>query len=331
MDQKKLQKFANNTLTNAKEVEEVVNWIESDEKNREEYNRIKNTWSYLSFMNFSTILQSQSRKEHGRRFVLSVFVKYAAIIFLAFLAGGASFFLFWVNSPSYVSSYNEIVVPYGETAEVILSDQTHVWLNSGSKLKYPTAFENRNRRVELEGEAYFKVQKNTKKPFIVATSHLNINVLGTSFNVEAFEDSKTINITLVEGIVNLEDQSGNVLTELKPNQKAAFDRYSNTLRLEKKVDTKMLTSWKEGIIYFENQQLDEIAKRLENWFNLKIVFQDPSLKEVRYTGAILKNKPIDQIFEILKYTADIDYSMKIKDTERSVVYIKKRPMGKSNN
>ncbi|WP_010665624.1 FecR family protein [Marinilabilia salmonicolor] len=322
MDREKLQKFVDNSLTDSGEIEEVINWIELDEKNREEYNRLKNTWSYLGFKNFNTILQIQNRNKHTRRFILSTFVRYAALIILAFMAGGASFFLYWLNIPSNASSLNEIVVPYGETAEVILSDHTHVWLNSGSKLKYPTAFDNRNRRVELEGEAYFKVQKNEKKPFIVSTSHLNVNVLGTSFNVEAFEGAETINVTLVEGKVNIEDSAGGILADLNPNENAAFDRESKILKIEKKVDTKMLTSWKDGIIYFENQQLRDIAKKLEHWFNLNIVFQDPTLKEVRYTGAILKNKPIDQIFEILKYTTDIDYSMKINDTEPSVVFIK---------
>ncbi|WP_016778781.1 FecR family protein [Anaerophaga thermohalophila] len=322
MDQKKLQKFADNLLTDRYELEEVINWIEANEKNRAEYNRIKNTWSYLAFRNFDTILQQRNIKESIRRFILHPFLKYAAIILLAFLAGGASVFMFWSNAPFYASDYNEVVVPDGETAEVILSDRTHVWLNSGSSLKYPSAFENKIRRVELSGEAYFKVEKNEQKPFVVATSHLNVKVLGTSFNVEAFDASKAINVTLVDGKVNIENKGGDVLAELNPNEKAAFDRSSNVLRVEKKVDTKMLTSWKEGIIYFEDQRLDEITKRLEHWFNLKIVFLDTSLKEVRYTGAILKNKPIDQIFEILKYTTDIDYSMEIKDTEPSVVYIK---------
>jgi ferric-dicitrate binding protein FerR (iron transport regulator) len=213
----------------------------------------------------------------------------------------------------------------GESAEVILADQTHVWLNSGARLAYPSNFHGKTRGVKLTGEAYFEVKRNEKQPFEVNTHGLIINVLGTSFNVDAFEGSKLVNVTLVEGKVNLENVEGKVLATLAPNENASYNTNNNTIEISK-VNTTFYTSWKEGTIYFKDEKLVDIAKKLERWYNVEVVFDQESVKELKFTGAILKNKPIDQIMEILKYTSDVDYSIDIRINKPNMVHFKKMPM-----
>jgi transmembrane sensor len=244
---------------------------------------------------------------------------------LAFFVGGKLFPFIKNLIIGPRENYNEVIVPLGESAEVVLSDQTHVWLNSGSKFKYPSEFNTGSRMVELSGEAFFDVTKNKKQPFIVITPELRVKVLGTNFNLEATPNSEITNITLVEGIVNVESSNEKFISQLKPNQRAIFNRKSHTLKISQ-VDTKLYTSWKKGIIYFRDEPLEKIASKLENWFNLEIIFDDPELKKIKYTGTILKNKPIDQLLDILSYTANVDSEIEIKNLNPSVVHIKRKPM-----
>jgi len=323
MDQEKLHRFATNRMTDEGEIKEVLDWIESDEANRDEYNRIKNLWSYLDFMSFSEVdSHNKDRRSRIRYFYSSGLLKYAAIIILAFIAGGYLASSFQVGFFADKLTYNEVIVPRGESAEVVLADQTRVWLNSGATLKYPTHFGEDQRDVELTGEAYFDVQQDRQKPFFVNTSNVRVNVLGTSFNVEAFSDANTVNVTLVEGRVKLETPEGELLSELKPTERASYNISKKEVHVTN-VDTKLYTSWKEGIIYFKNESLGTIARQLEQWYNLEIVFEEPSLKEQKYTGTILKNKPVDQILDILKFTIDVTYEMEIRNLKPNVVYVKK--------
>ena len=152
-----------------------------------------------------------------------------------------------------------------------------------------------------------------------------INVLGTSFNVEAFSQSKFTNVTLVKGKVNIENREGKVLAVLSPNENASYDAGKNKIEVSK-VNTAFYTSWKEGTILFKDEKLADIAKKLERWFNVEIVFDQESVKELKFTGSVLKNKPVDQIMEILKYTSHIDYTIEVRNQLPNVIHLKKMPM-----
>ncbi len=328
MEERKLHEFARNTLTDRKEIGAVIDWIEADPAHKRAFIRIKNLWSYMDFKDFEDLNKSENFQTNTRRHFISGMLKYVAIFIMAFFAGGSVFYSVFHNGLTGAVGYNQIVVPRGQSAEVILPDQSKVWLNSGAIMKYPTTFGKKYRDVELCGEAFFDVKKKKNIPFRVKTSDIRVNVLGTSFNVAAFRKSESIDVTLVEGKVRIELPNGDLLSELKPNKKASFNRHSKTLNVSE-VDTKFYTSWKEGILFFRNEPLDNIAQRLELWYNVEITFEEPRLKELKYSGSILKNKPIDQILEILKYTANIDYSIEVSDLEPIVIIIKEMPMEKS--
>ncbi len=327
MDKEKLYRFALNQLANQSDIEEIVNWIEASEENKEEFETLKNLWAISGFANYDTyvgIKESRTIDHKGKHFIRLRLLKYAAIFVFAFLIGSLSVYFVKMH---YVSglALNEIIVSEGESAEVYLSDSTHVWLNSRTKLIYPAQFHGKTREVQLSGEAYFDVAHHPGNPFHVKTTQLTVEVLGTSFNVESYEQENDVSVTLVEGKVSLQNSAGKVLTELAPGENANYDLIEKKINI-KTVDTDFFTSWKDGYLVFKDETLVEIAKKFERWYNLKVIFDDEQIKHVRYTGTILKSKPIDQVLEILKYTTGIDYSIEIINNKPSIIHLKSKPM-----
>lgn len=327
MNNEKLHKFALNQLTEETDIEEVVNWVEASKENKEEFETLKNLWAISGFANYDSyagVEQGKTVVLGSKRLIPLYLLKYAAVFVLAFFIGSLSIY-FIGNQDSAELASNTVIVPYGESAEVYLSDNTHVWLNSGTKLVYPAKFEGKTRNVELTGEAYFDVSHNPENPFHVQTPELTIEVLGTSFNVEAYNKTAEVNVTLVEGKVNLQNTLGSILTELSPGENARFDLAQKKIRIAK-VNTDFFTTWKDGYLLFKDETLEEMALKFERWYNVKVIFDDEAIKQIKFTGTILKNKPIDQVFDILKYTADIEYSIKIINNKPSIIHLKTKPM-----
>lgn len=169
-----------------------------------------------------------------------------------------------------------LTTPRGKDYHVKLSDGTEVWMNADSKLEFPEHFTGNQRKVKLQGEAYFQVAKDTDHPFIVETEYFNTTVLGTTFNVKAYS-AKDANIVLIEGSVEVTVGKHSKL--LNPNQQAIVNP-SGTITL-RKVDTYPYIQWREGFFYFENQTLFEIMQELGRWYNVNIAFDDPDKMNLR--------------------------------------------------
>uniref|UniRef100_UPI0032173610 FecR family protein n=1 Tax=uncultured Draconibacterium sp. TaxID=1573823 RepID=UPI0032173610 len=327
MNRETLYKFTLNKLTNDREIEKVINWIESSEANKKEFETLKNLWAISGFANYSSYAAEKSGEVLSlpkRRVNLAFLTKYAAIFIFAFLIGGISVYLL-ENKESHTITWNEIIVPEGESAEVYLSDNTHVWLNSNTKLLYPSRFKGNKRDIKLSGEAYFDVAHNSKNPFYVHTTELTVAVKGTSFNVQAYDNDKKINVTLIDGKVCLQNPDGQVVSELSPGENARYDLTKRNIYVSK-ANTEFYTSWKEGYLVFKDAKLEDIVRKFERWYNITVTFDDEEIRQIEFTGTILKNKPIDQIFDILKYTAGIDYSIEIINNKPSIIHLKKKPM-----
>ncbi len=247
-------------------------------------------------------------------------LKYAAIIVLAFIAGN-------VIKPSLPADkeirYSEITVPFGQMSQIKLSDGTKIWLNSGTTLRYPERFAENSRSVSIEGEAYFEVAKMSHKPFNVNTTELNIEVLGTSFNLSAYKDDAATLVTLVEGKVVVQDNTGKTIAQLIPGQMAIKNKQTNTLEISN-VETAFYSAWIAGKIFFDDEPLDQIATKLERWFNVEITFADQQLKSHRFTGTILKNKPVDQIMQALELLSPIHFKHQINANGKDKITIYKK-------
>lgn len=327
MNRGKLHKFTLNKLNNEYEIEEVINWIESSEENKQEFETLKNLWAISSFANYDAYMGTKSGKTQTlrkKRVIPMYLIRYAAIFVLAFFIGSISvYYLGYKDSEEL--AWNEIIIPDGESAEVYLSDNTHVWLNSNSKLTYPAKFEGKFRDVKLTGEAYFDVSHNPENPFYVQTSDLTVVVKGTSFNVQAYDSDDEVNVTLIEGKVTLKNTNGKFVSELFPGENAKFDLIKKTISLSK-ANTEFYTSWKDGYLVFKNETLEDIVRKFERWYNITVIFDEEEIKQIEFTGTIQKNKPIDQIFNILRYTAGIDYTIEIINNKPSIIHLKKKPM-----
>ncbi len=202
--------------------------------------------------------------------------------------------------------YNKIEVPRGGEYMLILADGTKVWLNSESSLKFPVQFTTNIRRVELIGEAYFEINHNPSKPFIIKTRDTEIEVLGTSFNVSSYDDQNYIATTLVEGSIQLRTL-GNT-KQLQPGHQAIVKRGDNVFQV-KKVNTGVYTSWTKGVFQFKNQSLEEITKQLGRWYNVDFFFTENQFRELRFSGAAKREKPIDFALELIEKMADVQFAI----------------------
>jgi putative anti-sigma factor len=203
---------------------------------------------------------------------------------------------------------NELIVPRGGEYQIELADGTRVWLNSATKLVFPRNFTGSERRVVLSGEAFFEVARDESKPFIVETSRMDVKVLGTRFNVNAYADNEVVSATLVNGSVEVSSSKQEPMV-LVPGEQA----YGNAGELEKReVNVRLYTSWIDGRFLFNNAELEEIAKQISRWYDVKIFFATESVKRVRFTGGMVKFKPLDDLIRMIENTSPVRFSVKGK-------------------
>lgn len=232
-------------------------------------------------------------------------ISYASVVavILVFILGG----IYLLFTPE-----KEIVVfgKEGEIVELTLDDGSTVDLNSGSMIAYPITFKGKERRVKLEGEAYFEVVGNEKQPFIVELDQAEVGVLGTRFNVKAYKEDEKIITTLLEGIVQfrLKDVKDESLI-LQPNQQIVYDLSTSTHILSE-VEADIYTTWREGGLYFENVDLDEITRILERRFGVAVENQTTSQKGQYFSGMFEKETGLLQILDVLKRHRTFDYENK---------------------
>lgn len=191
------------------------------------------------------------------------------------------------------TEYNTIIIPRGGEYQVELSDGTKIWLNAETQLKIPTTFTGKERRVFLKGEAYFKVTKNDNQPFIVETTMGEVKVYGTQFNVKFYPDDKEIRTTLVEGSISFKNQQIAEL-KIKPGYQLQLKEHSSTPKI-KQVKIYNEIAWKNRMFSFESERLEDIAKKLERWYNVTIVFEDEDLKNFKFSGNLSRYNTIDKI------------------------------------
>ncbi|MEI6678726.1 MAG: FecR domain-containing protein [Mariniphaga sp.] len=253
---------------------------------------------------------------------INAVLKYAAIVFVAFIAGNLLKPLITADVEKEIR-YSEIKVPYGQMSQITLSDGTKIWMNSGTILRYPEQFAANNRTITIDGEAYFEVTQMDYSPFTVKTADMKVQVLGTSFNLSAYKDDASTSVTLVEGKVAIQNNSGNIIVQLVPGQMGTKNRNVSTVAIQN-VETSSYKAWTEGKIYFDDESLDKIAAKLDRWYNVEISFANQKLKSHRFTGTILRNKPVDQIMQALELLSPITFTHKINTTGKDEITIYKK-------
>ncbi|MDP3469663.1 MAG: DUF4974 domain-containing protein [Daejeonella sp.] len=200
--------------------------------------------------------------------------------------------------------YNTLSTPMGGQYQLALPDGSRVWLNSGSSIRFPTAFIGKERVIELKGEAYFDIKENRKMPFIVRTNNsMDIRVLGTQFNVMAYDDEKSINTTLLEGSVQILKESGTAF--LKPGQAAILNKGTGKIKVAA-ADIDEAVAWKNGYFIFANENIESIMRKVSRWYNVEVVYQG-NLSNKDFVGTISRDKNISEILKMLELTGAIQF------------------------
>jgi len=202
------------------------------------------------------------------------------------------------NEPADAMVYNTMSTPKGRQFQVTLPDGTKAWLNAGSTLRYPTRFSGSARQVEVHGEVYFEVTKNASMPFKVRVADkAEVQVLGTHFNINAYDNEQSINTTLLEGSVKVKAGASELL--LRPGQQAQLGKEQNAhLKVSKDVNIEKVMAWKNGLFNFEGATLEEVMKQLERWYNIEVVYvgQPPV---TRFVGEMEMNMPLNDLLGML--------------------------------
>lgn len=326
----------------------ITEWLDSDTANRRFFSQIREIWlnrSELSELMGGTMERDLEKvvreiKTHQEEKVKRVPVpsfntlwRKIAAAALVLIAIGAAYFAGRTHtSPLRAADvrYNELIVPKGQRSKVVLSDGTSIWLNAGSKLRFPSDFMGDTREVWLDGEGLFNVTRDTSRLFYVHTADLDIKVHGTIFNLKAYSFEDIIETTVVEGLVSFEEKKKSSLKSkdvyLEPNHKAVFIRNANArvteevkreisqpIELQKIIVTDPISvepviSWAEGRLIFSDETLENIAEKLERKYDVQIQLDNQRIKNLRYTG-VLKNVSIEQALKALQLTTGFQYTI----------------------
>ena len=222
---------------------------------------------------------------------------------------------------------NQLVIPYGNQSRVVLSDNTVVWLNAGSRLIYPTLFNNKTREVMLSGEAYFEVASNPEKPFIVNTMDLEIKVLGTRFNISAYAEDNVIQTVLKEGSVAIRRNGAHLFEKsivIQPNQMATFNRTNSDTKIYK-VNADAYTLWTKGLISFEEVDFSRVIKQVERFYNISIIFSDRQNEIMRISGKLDLKQSRKEVMEYLEKVSSTRFEQ-VNENQYTIKQKKSRKM-----
>lgn len=304
-----LQRYIRGEVS-GEERQKVVLWLEESPKNMREFLALRKLYDISLWQADNHQKLSTKKRYLSIRKITIEFLKIAAILVIGFL--GTKQLLTWQTETTQMQT---IHVPAGQRAEITLADGTHVWLNSRSTLKFPEQFSKSTRNVELDGEGYFSVQHNESSPFIVQTEKYAIHVLGTEFNVKAYNNSTLFETALLKGSVEISSSTMTDRLRLKPNE-VALARQEG-LKVSHISDYNYF-KWKEGLFCFEDESIQSLIEKLQLYYDIQIDVQRPSLLQYRYSGKFRIKDGIDHVLKVLQLKHNFTYR---KNEEQNLIVI----------
>lgn len=199
--------------------------------------------------------------------------------------------------------------PWGEKARLVLPDGSVVLLNAGSRISYTSNFDRRDRRLELDGEAYFEVQKNKGKPFIVSTPYLDVRVTGTKFNVNAYDDEPSVVASLVEGSVNVTAHADGRVYRLAPGRSLALAKESGEVTYPQ-LNSDVVLAWKDNRLVFADDDIASLAKKIEKWYDVKVVYDSAHFENSKFTVRLMEGERLDNLLDIIETALGAECSMR---------------------
>ena len=309
------------------ELEKLHCWIGESDENEKYFYRLQEIWFATANRSNTTLFDKEKAYRRfrvrtklteneivlkKRRIFFVAMRRIAAVILLLVSFGGAGY---WLASNFIGEQYTDIFVeaPFGSKTKLYLPDGTLVWLNAGSNIEYSQAFGIKDRKLILNGEAYFEVTKNEGKAFEVTANGMTVRVLGTKFNFRNYFDEDEARVTLLEGKVSVKNGENGKEIQLVPNQQAAYDKKSFTTKV---LDVKAAraSEWTKGIIFFDEERLFDIARELERLYNVQITIADDALNNYRFYGNFFRTEQsIQEVLDVLASTEKLTYTINGKN------------------
>ncbi|WP_321335150.1 FecR family protein [uncultured Bacteroides sp.] len=313
MNKELLYRFFNGEASLEEEVK-VKTWIEESEENRREFLRERKLFDLMIFRGEGGNRVKVQHRLYRKRVFLEC-LKVASVIVVTLLMNFL-YFHFTGERGKEEIAMQTVNVPYGQRVNLSLSDGTTVWLNSGSHMSYPESFAKGGREVYLDGEAYFEVAHNKKRPFTVHAGKYDVEVLGTKFNVDAYSKEGTFESSLLEGKIKLISRKDQSSLMLAPSYKAV--RKGEKLFVSRITDYDVYR-WKEGLICFKNKSFTDILKSFEKYYDLRIVIENMKLKNPLLTGKFRLSDGAEYALKVLQKDVNFKYTRNIDD---NIIYIR---------
>lgn len=303
--------------SSSEELQDLHQWINKSGENLRYFTQLKDIWEVSApdvseiagtgqeWERFLGTLQHKGKDQgskSGR--LLNYWYRIAAVIIFAMLLGGAVMMFSNRTEPVYLTA----TAPRGSISQIVLPDSTLIYLNAGSEIKYNIGENQKRQEVSLNGEAWFHVRAQKNKPFVVHTGTYDVRVMGTEFNVKAYEADMNIETTLEKGSVVIvpKEKSGKFkMLELSPGEQLIFNKSSKSLSV-KEVNAEKYSAWKDNKLIFINMKLEELIVVLERKFGVDINVENSAILQYHYYGTI-RNETIIEILELLKKTLPISY------------------------
>ncbi len=202
--------------------------------------------------------------------------------------------------------YNTMSTPNGRQYQLVLADGSKVWLNAASSITYPTVFGTKERRVSITGEAFFEVAHNATQPFFVSVNGMQVQVLGTEFNINSYEDESSIKTTLQKGSVKI--IKDDLASFIKPGQQAEITTGANQIIVNPNVDMEQVMAWKNGKFIFQDADIRSVMRQLERWYNVSVTYEGSETNE-EFVGIVSRNVNISQILKMLEETGKVSFKI----------------------
>lgn len=316
-------------LTSKEEEKALLHWMQHDDEARHTiHTYYENRWNNMPkseipaklqhkmLMNIKKNIQNETKyssknnNRHigiGKKIVWKDMMRYAAAVLITFSVSVFSAYYFFHSS---VNEEEKVFVVYadkGQRSNLVLPDGTKVWLNSGSRLEYNNKYGSKERNVKLTGEAYFEVSKDKEHRFLVNTGIMDVEALGTAFNVQAYPEENEVTTTLVEGKVRVNTPCKEVI--LSPNQQVSYLKTTNSMSVSKIRNAEYANGWIKGEFSFNKASLEDIARELSRIYNMEIKFYSDEIKKLHFTG-VIKNNSLTNVLEIISLTSPVTFEVK---------------------
>jgi ferric-dicitrate binding protein FerR (iron transport regulator) len=295
-------------LASLEEEKQIRTWTEASPENEQTLFKERKLFDAITLL----AQTNQKKKPNRQRKVVFELLKIAAVVLVT--AGLGALYMNYRESLASVAMQS-VTVPAGQRVNIFLPDGTNVWLNARSELRYPVSFNQKERRLYLDGEAYFEVKEDKEKPFIVCANQGSVEALGTAFNMEAYSEKGRFATTLMKGQVRVSSSDGREVTFLSPDSKAVLKDNKFTIEM---VDDYTEYRWIEGLICFKNEPFTEIMKTFEKYYGATIEVKNQQVQKYTYTGKFRHTDGIDYALRVLQ--RDIHFAFS-RDDENHIIYI----------